>query len=94
LPYGFSITTLVHALTTPVDDLMSNWACMVMARLAWSLKAWAALLVPDSPQHAAKHRAGKRTLLQMEFGTFRAPVIETPCQIVWGGRRLVYRLLS
>ena len=36
----------VYALTTPVDDLISNWAYMVMASLAWSLKAWAALLVP------------------------------------------------
>ena len=34
----------VHALTTPVDDLVSNWAYMVMASLAWSLKAWSALL--------------------------------------------------
>ena len=33
----------VHALTTPVDDLVSNWAYMVMASLAWSLKAWSAL---------------------------------------------------
>jgi hypothetical protein len=84
----------VHALTTPVDDLMSNWAYMVMASLAWSLKAWAALLVPESPRHAAKHRAEKRTLLRMEFRTFCAALIEMPCQIVRGGRHLVYRLLS
>ena len=84
----------VHALTTPVDDLVSNWAYMVMARLAWSLKAWAALLVPVSPRHAAKHRAEKRTLLRMEFATFRAAVIEMPCQIVRSGGRLIYRLLS
>ena len=30
----------VRALTTPVDDLVSNWAYMVMGSLAWSLKAW------------------------------------------------------
>jgi Transposase DDE domain group 1 len=84
----------VHALTTPVDELMSNWAYMVMASLAWSLKAWAALLVPESPRHAAKHRTEKRTLLRMEFPTFRAALIDMPCQIVRGGRRLVYRLLS
>ena len=30
----------VRALTTPVDTLESNWAYMVMASLAWSLKAW------------------------------------------------------
>jgi hypothetical protein len=84
----------VHALTTPVDNLVSNWAYMVMASLAWSLKAWAALLVPETPRHAGEHQAQKRTLLGMEFGTFRAAMIEIPCQIVRRGRRLVYRLLS
>jgi hypothetical protein len=29
----------------------------------------------------------------MEFATYRAAFIEMPCQIVRGGRRLVYRLL-
>jgi hypothetical protein len=84
----------VHALTTPVGDLISNWAYMIMASLAWSLKAWAALLVPEAPRHASKHRAEKQTLLRMEFRTFRAAIIEMPCQIVRGGRRLVYRLMS
>ena len=72
----------VHALTTPVDNLVSNWAYMVMASLAWSLKAWAALLVPETPRHAREHRIQKRTLLRMEFKTFRAAMIEIPCQIV------------
>jgi Transposase DDE domain group 1 len=84
----------VHALTTPVDNLVSNWAYMVMASLAWSLKAWSALLVPVSPRHEAKHEAEKRTLLRMEFATFRAAFIDMPCQIVRGGRRLIYRMLS
>ena len=84
----------VHALTTPVDDLVSNWAYMVMASLAWSLKAWSGLLTPISPRHAAKHEAERRSLLRMEFATFRAALIQMPCQIVKGGRRLVYRLLS
>jgi hypothetical protein len=88
------LKTGVHALTTPVDDLVSNWAYMVMASLAWSLKAWAALLIPEAPRHAARHRAQKQTLLRMEFRTFRAAMIEMPCQIVRGSRRLVYRLLS
>src|SRR5206468_1199491 len=43
----------VHALATPVDDLVSNWAYMVMASLAWSLKARSALLAPISPRHAS-----------------------------------------
>src|SRR4051794_23406197 len=84
----------VHALTTPVDDLVSNWAYMVMASLAWSLKIWSALLVPVSPRHEAKHVAEKRTLLRMEFATYCAAFIQMPCQIVRGGRRLIYRMLS
>ncbi len=84
----------VYALTTPVDNLVSNWAYMVMASLAWSLKAWSALLVPVSPRHEAKHEAEKRTLLRMEFATYRANFIEMPCQIVRVGGRLIYRMLS
>jgi hypothetical protein len=84
----------VHALTTPVDNLVSNWAYMVMASLGWSLKAWSALLVPVSPRHKAKHQEEKRKLLRMEFATYRAAFIEMPCQIVRGGRRLIYRMLS
>ena len=72
----------VHALKTPVDDLVSNWAYMVMASLAWSLKAWSALMLPVSPRHAAKHMAEKRTLLRMEFATFCAAMIQMPCQII------------
>jgi Transposase DDE domain group 1 len=88
------LTSGVPALTTPVDTLVSNWAYMVMASLAWSLKIWSALLVPVSPRHAAKHEAEKRTLLRMEFATYRAAFLEMPCQVVRGGGRLVYRLLS
>ena len=84
----------VHALTTPVDTLVSNWAYMVMASLAWSLKAWSALLVPVSPRHEAKHQEEKRTLLRMEFATYCAAFIQMPCQIVRGGRRLIFRMLS
>jgi hypothetical protein len=29
----------------PVDNLVSNWAYMVMAALAWNLKAWFAMMV-------------------------------------------------
>jgi Transposase DDE domain group 1 len=84
----------VRALTAPVDDLDSNWAYMVMASLAWSLKAWSALLVPVAPRHQAQHKGEKRKLLKMEFATFCAAFIQMPCQIVRGARRLTYRLLS
>ena len=85
----------VRALTTPVDDLVSNWAYMVVGSLAWSLKAWSALLVPVARSgHRARHEAERRTLLRMEFATYCAALIQMPCQIVRAGGRLIYRLLS
>jgi hypothetical protein len=84
----------VKALAMPVDDLVSNWAYMVMASLAWSLKAWAALLLPEHPRWAEKHRAEKRSLLRMEFSTFCVAMIQVPCQVVRTARRLVFRLLA
>jgi hypothetical protein len=84
----------VRALAMPVGDLVSNWAYMVMASLAWTLKAWSALLLPEHPRWAAKHRAEKRSLLRMEFTTYRVALIQVPCQVVRTGRRIIYRLLS
>jgi hypothetical protein len=84
----------VRSLTAPVDNLVSNWAYMVMAALAWSLKAWAALLLPEMGRWKEKRSAEKRTLLRMDFATFRNAMINMPAQIVRGGRRIVYRLLS
>ena len=84
----------VPALTTPVDDLVSNWAYLVMASLAWSLKAWAALLLPEHGRWAEKHRAEKRYLVRMEFSTFCVALIQVPCQILRMSRRILYRLLS
>ena len=84
----------VKALVMPVGDLVSNWAYMVMASLAWSLKAWSALVLPEQGRWAEKYRAEKRSLLRMEFSTFCVAMIQVPCQIVRGGRRIVYRLLS
>jgi hypothetical protein len=84
----------VHALRAAVDNLTSNWAYMVMTALAWNLKAWFALSIPEHPRPKAAHREQKRTLLRMEFKRFVAAIIQMPCQVVRGGRRLVYRLLS
>ena len=84
----------VHALRAAVDNLVSNWAYMVMTALAWNLKAWWALQVPEHPRHKEQHREQKRRLLGMEFKRFVNTIIQMPCQIVRGGRRLVNRLLS
>jgi hypothetical protein len=83
-----------HALRAAVDNLVSNWAYMVMTALAWNLKAWFALSVPEHPRHREAHRAQKRGLLRMEFKRFVNAIVLMPCQIVRGGRRLIYRLLS
>lgn len=84
----------VHALTAPLDNLLSNWAYMVMAALAWSLKAWAALLLPATGRWSAQHAEEKRQLLRMEFATFRQAFINIPAQIVRTSRKIVYRLLA
>ena len=85
----------VHAMRNPLDNLHSNWAYMVMASLAWTLKAWAALLLP-APRGLWHNRyeAERQTLLKMEFKRFANSLINLPCQIVRTGRRIVYRLLS
>ena len=84
----------VRSLTAPVDNLVSNWAYMVMASLAWSLKAWAALLLPEEGRWKEKHKEEKRRLLTMDFVTFRNAWINVPAQIIRTSRRIVYRFLS
>jgi len=92
----------VHAMKLPVNTLESNWAYMVMASLAWTLKAWWGLMLPAAvgPGRAgdAKAKEARATqrhqIVRMEFKRFVAGVIRLPCQIIKGGRRLLYRLLS
>jgi hypothetical protein len=84
----------VRALHAPVNSLHANWAYMVMAALAWSLKAWIALLVPVSPRWAAQHLEQRRRLLTMDFRTFVAAIIHIPCQIIRAARRIRYRILA
>jgi hypothetical protein len=76
----------VRALRAPSNTLESNGAYMVIAALAWSLKAWLALLQPRS--------ADRQSLLTMEFKRFLQEVMLLPCQMVRTGRRLLYRLLQ
>jgi hypothetical protein len=83
-----------RAMEMPVGDLVSNWAYMVMASLAWTLKAWLALGLPENGRWAKKHQTQKETLLRMEFKTFLNVMMRLPCQVARTGRRIVYRLLS
>ena len=84
----------VHAMRMPVNTTVSNGAYMVMASLAWTLKAWFALSLPETGRWAEQRKAEKRTVLRMDFRTFQRSFIAMPCQIVRAGRRILYRLLS
>jgi Transposase DDE domain group 1 len=76
----------VNAMRMPVDDLLSNWAYMVMTSLAWNLKAWFGLLLPNA-------RRGVE-LIKMEFRRFLHAIVLLPAQIVRTGRRVIYRIMS
>lgn len=76
----------VCAMRLPVNTLVSNWAYLIIGTLAWTFKAWRALLQPRS-----EHR---RALLTMEFRRFLQELLLLPCHVVRAGRRLIYRLLQ
>jgi hypothetical protein len=76
----------VGALRVPVYDLVSNWAYMVIASLAWSLKAWFGMTLPRQVDRA--------DIVAMEFKRFVRAVMLVPCQVLRQGRRLVLRLLA
>jgi len=76
----------VNAMRMPVDDLVSNWAYMVIAALAWNMKAWYGLLTPNKV-------LGKQ-IIRMEFKRFINAFIKVPCVIIKTGRRIVYRLVG
>jgi hypothetical protein len=59
---------------------------MVIAALAWNLKAWYGLVGLEPATH--------RDILRMEFKRFLMSYVFIPCQIVNTGRRLVFRILS
>ena len=76
----------VHAMRMPLYDLVSNWAYMVIAALAWNLKSWFALMM---------HRqADRRHYIAMEFRSFLQQIILIPCQVVRRSRRTILRILS
>ena len=83
-----------RAMEMPVGDLVSNGAYMVMASLAWTLKAWFALRLPEAGRWKERRRAEKQSVLRMEFKRFVNALMRVPCQIVRTGRRIVYRLLA
>lgn len=84
------------ALAAPLDSLVSNWAYMAIASLAWTLKAWCGLMIRPHGKAAKREQQGdvRGELLRMEFATFRQRLIQLPAQIIRSSRQLIYRLLS
>jgi hypothetical protein len=83
-----------RALHAPLNTLDANWAYMVIASLAWTLKAWFALLLPIAPRWREQHERDRQLVLHMEFRSFLQQLILIPAQILRGGRQLIYRLLG
>ena len=85
----------LRALHAPVDNLTSNWAYMLMGSLAWNLKAWLALSLPQPKgRWHQKHADEKDRVLRMELRTFVNAFVRIPCQVLKSGRKIVYRLLA
>jgi hypothetical protein len=75
----------VNALRCPTRDLLSNGAYMIIATLAWNLKIWMGLLMPN--------RTLGGQVVRMEFKRFLSEWMRIPCQVLRTGRRVVLRLL-
>ena len=67
---------------------------MVMAALAWNLKAWFGLLLPEKGRWASKYKTEKQAVIRMEFKSFVNAFIRVPAQIIRQGRKTIYRLLA
>lgn len=67
---------------------------MLIASLAWTLKAWFALLLPIEPRRGDQHQADQLRALRMEFRSFLQRFILIPAQIVSHARSLNVRLLA
>ncbi len=76
----------VQATRLPVREFYANWTYLVIAALAWNIKAWAGLLLPVE--------MGARTLLRMEFRRFLNEIVKLPAQVLTSGRKLIFRLLE
>jgi hypothetical protein len=76
----------IGALRVPLYDLVSNWAYMLIAALAWNIKAWFAMMM---------HRKQDRhDYIRMEFRRFFHHLVLIPAMIVHRARGITVRLLG
>lgn len=76
----------INAMRMPSGDLYSNGAYMVMAALAWNLKAWYGILMPD------KTTGGH--VVRMEFARFLNGFMALPTQVLTQARQIKLRVLA
>ncbi len=76
----------VNALRVPLYDLLSNWAYMVLAALAWNIKSWFAMMM-----HRKRDRAA---YIRMEFRRFIHSMILIPCRVIRHARSTTLRLIG
>lgn len=76
----------VRAMRMPSDSLLSNWAYLVCASLAWNLKAWLSVCLPQTKEILALRR--------MEFRRFLNTLMLIPCQVAKRARRVWLSVLT
>lgn len=76
----------VLALRAPSNTIESNGAFMVIQALAWNLKAWYGLLMPDKIAGAE--------IVRMEFRRFVNGFMNLPAQVLKAARGIHLRLLA
>ncbi len=76
----------INAMRQPSGDLYSNGAYMVMAALAWNLKAWYGILMPDK-------KTGTE-VIRMEFPRFLHGFMALPTQVLTQARQIKLRVLA
>src|SRR5438477_220816 len=76
----------LDALPVPLYDLVSNWAYMVCAALAWNIKSWFAMMM--------HRKADRRDYLRMEFRRFQASIILIPAMVMRRARSITVRIIG
>ena len=76
----------IGALRVPLYDLVSNWAYMVIAALAWNIKSWFAMMM--------HHKADRRDYIRMEFRRFLTSIILIPAMVIRRARTITVRLIG
>ena len=76
----------INALRVPLYDLVSNWAHMVTAALAWNIKSWFAMMM--------HRKTDRHDYIRMEFRRFLNTIILIPAMVTRRSRGITIRLIG